>query len=308
MPALGLGTWKSTKGEVYEVIRKAISIGYRHFDCAAIYENEAEIGEALSDAIKAGDVLRSELWITSKLWNNAHRKDDVLPAFEKTLGDLRLDYLDLYLMHWPLVQKKEVGFPTKGSDFHTLSEVPLKETWAEMEKLQTSGKVNHIGVSNFNIRNLEVLMAEATVKPEMNQIEMHPFLPQHKLVNYCKTHGLHLTAYSPLGSGDRPAQRKKADEPNMFTQPEIVRIAEDHGITPAQASLAWQVNRGGVSVIPKSTNPERLRLNLEAADVDFSKQEMNILDNLPEKYRFIDGSIWTFEGSPYTMQDLWEYE
>lgn len=306
MPALGLGTWKAAPGEVYEAVRTAISLGYRHFDCAAIYGNEAEIGQAFADAFEEGDVIREDLWVTSKLWNSSHLRDDVRPAMEKTLADLHLDYLDLYLMHWPLALKPGVGFPRKGEDFLLLTEAPLEVTWEEMEKLANDGLARHIGVSNFNIATLEQLMKGARIKPEMNQVEMHPFLPQHKLVAYCKQAGMHLTAYSPLGSGDRPAGRKKGTEPVLMAHETIKSIAEAHGMTPAQILLAWQVNRG-VAVIPKSTNEGRMNLNLEAAYIELSPKEMGRIDTIDVSYRFIDGSIWTIEGSPYTMEDLWEY-
>jgi len=146
MPALGLGTWKSDPGEVYKAVREAIKMGYRHIDCAMIYQNEAEIGQAFSDAFKDGDVKREELWITSKLWNNAHIKDDVQPALENTLKDLQLDYLDLYLIHWPVALKPGVGFPSSEDDFLSLKEVPTAVTWSGMEECKKVGLAKHIGV------------------------------------------------------------------------------------------------------------------------------------------------------------------
>ena len=154
MPTLGLGTWKSKPGEVYNAIREAIKIGYRHIDCAYIYMNEAEIGQAFSDAFQTGDVKREELWITSKLWNNAHLTSDVRPALEKTLTDLRLDYLDLYLMHWPVALKPGVAFPKSADDFISLEEIPIISTWQEMEKCAQAGMTRHIGVCNLSIKNL----------------------------------------------------------------------------------------------------------------------------------------------------------
>jgi len=307
MPALGLGTWKSAPGEVYNVIRTAINLGYRHFDCAAIYGNEAEIGQAFADAFAAGDVKREDLWITSKLWNSYHLKDDVIPGFEKTLTDLRLDYLDLYLMHWPLALKPGVGFPRTADLFLPLSEAPLDVTWDEMEKIYASGRIKHMGVSNFNSRNLDLLMSFAGVLPEMNQVEMHPFLPQLKLVNYCWDNSIHLTAYSPLGSGDRDAARIKSDEPKLMEHDVIKSLAEKHSVSPAQMLLAWQVNRG-VAVIPKSVNEGRLKQNLEASDIELSDDEMDQIAEIQVDFRYIDGSLWTIEGSPYTMDDLWEEE
>jgi len=306
MPALGLGTWKSNPGEVYDAIRIAIRLGYRHFDCAAAYQNEDEIGKAFSDAFKQGDVKREELWITSKLWNANHLKKDVIPAFEKTASDLQLDYLDLYLMHWPVALKPGTGFPNSADQFIPISEAPLDETWTEMEKIYESGRVKHLGVSNFNITTLDGLMKNAKVMPEMNQVEMHPFLAQEKLVKHCQDNGLHLTAYSPLGSGDRPAERILSTEPKLMEDTTIQKIAEVHSVTPAQILLAWQVNRG-VAVIPKSTNEGRLKLNLESAEIKLSDEEMKSINSIETDFRYIDGSLWTIEGAPYKMEDLWEY-
>ncbi|REE05585.1 aldo/keto reductase [Marinoscillum furvescens] len=302
--SLGLGTWKSAPGEVYDAVRTAIKIGYRHIDCAAVYGNEAEIGKAFADAFKDGDVKREELWVTSKLWNTAHKKDDVRPALEQTLKDLQLDYLDLYLIHWPIAMKPGAGFPQSADDFLTLAEAPLEDTWQEMEAAQADGLVRHIGVSNFNIATIELIAQSAKVMPEMNQVEMHPFLPQHKLVNYCQSKGIHLTAYSPLGSSDRP--RKQENEPSLMGHEVVKTIADAQGVTAAQVLLAWQVNRG-VAVIPKSTNEGRLKQNLEAASIELSEDQMKHLNDLNESFRYIDGTIWTIEGSPYALEDLWEF-
>lgn len=304
LPMLGLGTWKSKPGDVYDAVREAFRVGYRHIDCATIYGNEPEIGQAFADAFSAGDVTREELWVTSKLWNTDHQKDKVRPALENTLRDLQLDYLDLYLMHWPVVVKESAGFPFKGEDFLTLDEVPLEETWTAMVECKEAGLIKHTGVSNFNILNIEKLCRVEC--PEMNQVEMHPFLPQQKVVDYCKSKGIAMTAYSPLGSLDRNPKTKAPDEPLLLEQPVVQKIAESHGASPAQVLIAWSLHRG-VAVIPKSTNENRIRENFEAANVTLSEDEMNHLNSIENNYRFIDGSIWTVQGSPYALKDLWEY-
>lgn len=302
MPILGLGTWKSKPGEVYEAVRTAIKIGYRHIDCAAIYENEDEIGKAFQDAFKAGDVRREDLWVTSKLWNSSHLPNDVQPALETTLRDLQLEYLDLYLMHWPVAYQPGVGFGKSPQDFLTKEEAPITDTWKAMESLVAQGLTRHIGVSNFNITKLKEIQDAASIKPEMNQVELHPLLPQQTLVDYCQAHEIHMTAYSPFGSPDR--NQKKATDPNLFENETVKSIAAAHNITAAQVLIGFAVKRG-IAVIPKSVNPDRLQQNFEGASVALSDDDMSQLSRLPT-YRYIDGTFFTFEGSPYDQSDLWE--
>jgi len=305
IPILGLGTWKSGKGKVYKAVRKSIEMGYRHFDCAYIYLNEKEIGSALNDAILVGDVNREELWITSKLWNTHHRKEDVKEALSSTLHDFNLDYLDLYLMHWPVAQKKEVVFSEVGRDLISLDDLPITETWAGLEACVRSDFTRHIGVANFSIKKLEVLRKSAVIKPEVNQIELHPLLQQKKLVAYCKNEHIIVTAYSPLGSPDRIQAMKAPDEPDMFQLSEVKTLADRHNCSPAQVLIAWHINNH-VTVIPKSTNPERMKQNLESVDIMFSEDDMAIIASLDRQFRYITGKFWALEGSDYSLQNLWD--
>ena len=305
MPALGLGTWKSDPGEVKKAIIQAIEIGYRHIDCAAIYGNENEIGEALEECIKNGMVKREDLWITSKLWNDAHKAEHVQPALEKTLTDLRIDYLDLYLIHWPIAFKNGINFPENSDSYLSLKEAPLAETWFAMQELQKQGLVKHIGTSNFSINKLEHLINLGGQKPEMNQVELHPYLQQQALIDFCHQNDIHVTAYSPLGSMDRPEVFKKEGEPIPLENKTIKAIAADKGISPAQVLLAWPLHRN-ISVIPKSTHPKRLKENFEANTIVLSDDEMRTIAGLDQHKRIIDGSFFVAEDKGYTVQNLWD--
>jgi len=306
MHALGLGTWKSRPGEVGQAVEEAVRAGYRHIDCAPIYGNEAEIGEALRQLFRDGVVQREDLWITSKLWNNAHREQDVGPALERSLRDLQLDYLDLFLIHWPVVFRPGVQtMPSGPEDFLSLDEIPTAETWLGMERAAQAGKSRHIGLSNFSRTKIERLLPHSSIRPAMNQVEMHPYLQQTDLLDYCHDQHIHLTAYSPLGSRDRIPQMKKEDEPNLMEVPQIVAIAQHHECTPAQILLAWHLRRD-CAVIPKSTNPQRIRENLAAAQVRLSAAELRSIAELDKHYRFVDGSFWAQQGSPYTLAGLWD--
>jgi alcohol dehydrogenase (NADP+) len=304
IPALGLGTWKSNKGEVGTAVSEAIKIGYRHIDCAPIYMNEQEVGTALGDTLQSGQVKREELWITSKLWNNAHAKKHVRPALEKTLRELQLDYLDLFLIHWPVHFQANVMFPRRPEEYIAPAAIPIGETWQAMESLVEKGLCRYIGVCNFNLGRLQELKRQASIQPLMNQIELHPYLQQVEMLEYCKASGTLLTAYSPLGSGDRPAGMKKADEPSLLAHPTIIEIAAKNSCSPGQVLLAWALARGTV-VIPKSVNPGRLRENLAAADLSLGPGDIQAINALEAGYRYVDGSFFTSPGSPYTTQDLW---
>ena len=307
MPALGLGTWKSAPGEVAAAVRAAIRAGYRHFDCAPIYGNEAEIGASIAGAIAGREVRREELWITTKLWGSRHGRDNVLPALRRSLADLRLGYADLYLIHWPVALQERIGigYPQSAADFRTPGEAPLAATWAGMEEAHSLGLCRNIGVSNFTIAKLERLARTAKILPAVNQVESHPYLPQTGLLRHCNDNGIVLTAYAPLGSGDRPARVRAADDPVLMSDEVVVDIATRHSLTPAQVLVAWAIQRG-TSLIPKSTNPARLAQNIAAASVTLTDAEMSAIAGLDRGHRFFKGALWTIEGSPYTQATLWD--
>jgi alcohol dehydrogenase (NADP+) len=305
IPIIGLGTWKSAKGEVHAAVKEAISLGYRHIDCAPAYGNEEEVGMAISESMRGGAVAREDLWITSKLWNNAHEPEKVLPALQKTLSDLRLDFLDLFLIHWPVAFKAEVDYPRRQEDWFSLAEIPIIETWRAMEECVGKGLARHIGVCNFSVKKLEDLRGQAAIPPAMNQVELHPYLQQKAIQEYCRENGILLTAYSPLGSGDRPKGLKRDGEPVLLHDPVIKGIAEKHQVPPGQVILAWAMQRD-IIVIPKSVNPERLRQNLAAAEVTLDAADIAAIAGLDRGYRYVDGSFWQNNGSPYTVADLWD--
>ena len=299
IPAIGLGTWKSEPGEVGAAVETALEAGYRHIDCAAIYGNEKEIGEALQKVFKKGSVKREDVWITSKLWNNAHRKEDVIPALKNTLSDLQLNYLDLYLIHWPVAFKPGLeGFPESDDDFLSLDEVPLKDTWNAMLDAKKHGLIKHAGVSNFSIKKLEQLLNNTGTTPEVNQVELHPYLQQNDLLEYCKENGIHVTAYSPLGSTDRPDALKADDEPSLLENETIRKIAAKHNATPAQVLIRWHVERE-TSVIPKSTNSGRIRENLQSIEFLLDEGDMNQIESLDMHFRYIDGKFFETESDMY---------
>lgn len=291
MHAIGLGTWKAKGNEVKQAVKDALYAGVRHIDTAAVYDNEKEIGEALAEVFAEGNIHREDVFITSKLWNNAHKEGYVIPALQDSLKKLQLDYLDLYLIHWPVAFKPGVSFPQKQDDYLSREEVPLMETWKQMEAVKENGYARHIGVSNFSKQKLMDVVEKATHTPEMNQVELHPLLQQNELLAYCNEQDIKLTAYSPLGSGDRAPEMKGEDEPNLFEIDTIKEIAKKRNATPAQVLISWHAHRG-TAVIPKSTSADHIKANFRAADVVLTDEDMDKITKLDKNYRFITGKFF----------------
>ncbi|XP_052745664.1 aldo-keto reductase family 1 member B1-like isoform X1 [Bicyclus anynana] len=276
-PILGLGTWKSKPGEVVQAVKDAIDIGYRHIDCAFVYGNEPEVGEAISAKIAEGVVKREDLFITSKLWNTFHRPDLVRGALLKTLQNLKLDYLDLYLIHWPQAYKEEGElFPADADGKIQFSDVDYLDTWRALEPLAREGLARSLGLSNFNSKQVERVLQAASVKPVVNQVECHPYLNQKRLQEFCEARGIKLTAYSPLGSPDRPWA--KPGEPQLMDDPKLQTLAARLGKTVAQILIRYQIERG-IIVIPKSVTRSRILSNYQVLDFALAPEDVTLIDS-----------------------------
>ncbi|AXN39908.1 aldo/keto reductase [Peribacillus butanolivorans] len=251
MPQVGFGVFKVKNGsETVESVKKAIEVGYRSIDTAAVYENEEGVGQA----IRESGISREELFITSKVWNTEQGYETTLQAFDDSLKRLGLEYLDLYLIHWP------------GKDKYL-------ETWKALEKLYNEGKVKSIGVSNFHVHHLEKLLANSEIKPVVNQIELHPLLTQVEIRDYCEKHDIKVEAWSPLGRG------------SLIEEPTINHIAKKHGKSSAQVLIRWHLQHE-IVVIPKSITPSRIEENAQVFDFSLSLNEMNQIDALNKNERF----------------------
>lgn len=297
LDSLGLGLWKIDTAQTAGVVHSAIECGYRHFDSACDYGNEIQSGEGFSKALADGIVAREDLWVTSKLWNSYHRGEHVRGALLKSLADLQLDYLDLYLMHFPIAsqyvpieERYPPGWFSDPDAEHpviTPERVPIIETWQAMEELVQEGLVRDIGVCNFGCSLLRDLMNQANRMPSVLQIELHPYLTQDKLVRFCHESDIVVTAFSPLGAQSYFSLNMAEADEAVMEQPLIKAIASAHDRTPAQVLLRWGVQRG-TSVVPKTANVDRLKENIALFDFELSDDEMASIGSLDRHRRFND--------------------
>jgi len=308
IPIFGLGTWLSKPGEAGAAVKHALENGYNHIDCAQVYMNEAEIGEYMSQVWKAGKVKREDIYIVSKLWCSDFAKENVIDACKLSLKNLQLDYLDLYLVHLPARLDKSVGNTICGDDRKGLigySPEMMKETWQEMEKLVEMGLVKSIGISNFTTKKVAELLEFAKIKPVCNQVELHPYLPQNKLVEFCKQKDIICVAYSPLGAPSRPEVFKEASHPVLLENDVVTSISKKHNATAAQVLLAWEMKRG-IPVIPKSVTPSRIDQNLKSCSVKLDDEDMAKINGITIRARYL-GQQWSFPLGT-SVEDGWDGE
>lgn len=275
MPVLGLGTYKSQAGDVERAVMEAINVGYRHIDTAFFYQNEQDIGKAVQAKIQDGTVKREDLFITTKLWNNFHKQESVVPACKKSLENLGLSYVDLYLIHWPFAfPEGDNLMPEDANGALILSDTDYLETWKGMEECMNLGLAKSIGVSNFNIEQLTRLLAAAKVKPVNNQVEASVNVNQKPLIEFCTKNNITITAYSPLG---QPGNRSGIS--NNLDHPKIVELSEKYKKTTAQIALRYVLQQG-VAAIPKTVTPSRLKENMDVFDFSLTDEEVAAISTI----------------------------
>ncbi len=307
MPAIGLGTFGSdhvTGNEVAAAVEGAAAVGYRHFDCASVYGNEPQIGYALQQVWRA-NIRREGVWITSKLWNDKH--GDVLASCKQSLADLRLDYLDLYLVHWPFPNFHPPGcdVTSRSKDAKPYIHANYMRTWQKMEELVDLGLVRHIGTSNMTIPKLKLLLRDARIKPAVNEMELHPHFQQPELFEFVRSNGMVPVGYCPIGSPGRPERDRTPEDTAPTQDPVIVRIAQRLGVHPAVVCIKWAVQRGQVP-IPFSTNRSHYLSNLQGVGSEpLTPEDMGEISTIDRKCRLIKGQVFLWkEGQSW--EDLWD--
>lgn len=307
MPAIGLGTFGSdnvSPSQVAKAVRGAAAVGYRHFDCASVYGNEGAVGASFEEILR-GEVKREELWVTSKLWNDKHAEDDVIASCRKSLADLRLEYLDLYLVHWPFPNFHPPGcdVTARSADAKPYIHENYMKTWRKMEELVDMGLVRHIGTSNMTIPKLKLVLRDARIKPAVNEMELHPHFQQPELFRFVVDHGIQPIGYCPIGSPGRPERDRTPEDTAPTEDPVIVKIARRHGIHPAVVCIKWAVERGQTP-IPFSIN--HYRANLAGVTGDpLSDEEMREIAAIDRNCRLIKGQVFLWKDGQ-TWEDLWD--
>jgi len=310
MPAIGLGTFGSDKfshEQVSTAVEDAIRRGYRHIDCASVYMNEEHIGEVLHKLLKEDVVNRESLWITSKVWNDQHH--EVEKACRKSLADLQLDYLDLYLVHWPFPNYHAPGCDgdARNPDSKPFIVDDFMKTWRQMESLVEKGLVKNIGTSNMTIAKFEAVLPLMKIKPVANEMELHPSFQQPELFNYVVSQNIQPIGYSPIGSPNRPERDKTPDDVVDIEEPVIKKIAERLGVHPAVVCIKWAVQRGQIP-IPFSVKREQYMTSIKAITEDFlTDEEMEQIKEIDKNSRLIKGQVFLWEDAK-GWEDLWDLD
>lgn len=310
VPAMGLGTFGSDKysaEQISEAVYGGIRTGYRLIDCASVYQNEDKIGEVFARAFSDGIVGREELFVVSKVWNDMHGEGQVIRSCEKSLADLRLDYLDLYLVHWPFPNYHAPGCSgdSRNPDSRPFSVEEFMVTWRQCERLVDEGKVRFIGMSNMTIPKLEAVLPLCRIKPAALEMELHPAFQQPELYDYAIRQGMLPIGYCPIGSPSRPERDRTSEDVAATQMPEIVQIAEAHNIHPALVCLKWAVQRGQVP-IPFSVKEPQYYSNLKCITEDpLSDAEMEIIRGADKNCRLVKGQVFLWQGAQ-GWEDLWD--
>jgi diketogulonate reductase-like aldo/keto reductase len=311
MPAIGLGTFGSdrfTGEQIAEAVLGAAAVGYRHFDCASVYGNEPLIGVSL-EKIQDGGIRREEMWVTSKLWNDKHDPADVIPTFKGSLRDLRLDYLDLYLIHWPFPNHHAPGVDvtSRSPNARPYIHEEFMGTWRELEKLVDMGLVRHIGTSNMSIAKLKLLLRDARIKPACNEMELHPNFQQPDLFRFVVEAGIIPIGFAPIGSPTRPDRDRTEDDAVDIEDPVIVAIARRLGVHPATVCVKWAVQRGQVPV-PFSIYRNEYLSNLRSAVSEpLTDEEMKAIAGIDRNSRLIKGQVFLWRDGQ-SWEDLWDQD
>lgn len=309
IPAIGLGTFGSdrfTGEDIAKAVLGAAQVGYRHFDCAAVYGNEHLIGHSLRKMIEGG-IKREDIWVTSKLWNDKHGEADVIPACRKSLADLQLDYLDLYLVHWPFPNFHAPGcdVESRSPDAKPYIHENFMKTWRQMEKLVDMGLVRHIGTSNVTIPKLDLILRDARIQPACNELELHPHFQQPELFRYLVDHNIVPIGFCPIGSPTRPDRDMTPEDTVDIQDPVIVRIANRLGVHPAVVCVKWAVQRGQVPV-PFSIHRNEYLSNIQCAVSDpLTDEEMQEIAGIDKNCRLIKGQVFLWKDNQ-TWEDLWD--
>lgn len=308
IPVVGLGTFGSdavSAAAIAETVNAAVGGGYRHLDCASVYGNQKEIGQALQEILQSDQIQRDELWVTSKVWNDMH--GHVLESCKQSLKDLQLEYLDLYLVHWPFpnFHPPHCDVTSRSPDAKPYIHVDYMKTWRQMETLVKMGLVRNIGTSNMTIPKLKLLLRDAKIKPACNEMELHPHFQQPELFRYCIDNGIVPIGYCPLGSPGRPERDRTPEDTVDLEDPVICEIAQAHNIHPAMVCIKWAIQRGQVP-IPFSMN--HYMENLKAAITEpLTDEEMAKIAAIDKNCRLIKGQVFLWKENQ-SWEDLWDLD